>query len=127
VDRWETFPPADPFDHVAFNTPSGDAAFAFINAGLDKLLAPSGLAQVWLVSELTVGERDWTDHVTRHLERPEHWEVAIHVHTGSPSSLPMRYLSGGVCRPAPCWSINRRRCRRFWTICAGVGSAMQRA
>jgi len=95
VDRWETFPPAEPFDHVAFNTPSAETAFGFVNAGLDKLLAPSGVAQVWLVSELMDDERGWPEHVARRLERPGDWEVATHVHAGSPFSLPARYLGEG--------------------------------
>lgn len=92
VDRWETFPPTERFDHVAFNTPSAEVAFAFVNAGLDKLLAPSGVAQVWLVSELTEGERDWEEHVVRRLDRPGDWDVSTLVHAGSPFALPSRYL-----------------------------------
>lgn len=95
VDRWETFPPPEPFDHVAFNTPSAETAFAFVNAGLDKLLAPSGLAQVWLVSELMDDEPGWAEHVTRRLEHAAQWEVRTHVHRGSPFSFPRRYLSEG--------------------------------
>ncbi|MCW6009380.1 methyltransferase domain-containing protein [Micromonospora sp. CPCC 205371] len=87
VDRWETFPPDDRFDHVAFNTPSADAAFAFIDDGLDRLLAPSGRAQVWLVCERAEPDRDWASAVARRLRRPDRWRIEPTVHSGSPFAL----------------------------------------
>jgi SAM-dependent methyltransferase len=95
LDRWETFPTAEAFDHITFNTPSAETAFDFVNAGLDKLLAPAGVAQVWLVSELLDDERGWDEHVARRLARPGDWAVRTHVHTGSPFALPARYLTEG--------------------------------
>jgi SAM-dependent methyltransferase len=94
-DRWETYPTAEAYDHIAFNTPSAETAFDFVNAGLDKLLAPGGVAQVWLVSELMHDERGWDEHVARRLARPGGRRVHTHVHTGSPFALPARYLAEG--------------------------------
>jgi SAM-dependent methyltransferase len=95
VDRWETFPPAEPFDHVAFNTPNAETAFGFINGSLDKVLAPAGVAQVYLVAELADGAGGWAEHVAGRLARPGDWDVRTHVHSGSPFGLPARYLAEG--------------------------------
>ncbi len=91
-DRWETFAPEAPFDHVAFNTPSAAAAYTFIDAGLGKLLAPGGLAQVWAVCELVDGEAGWLDHVTRRLRTAGQWEVAVRPTPGSRFAMPPRYV-----------------------------------
>jgi SAM-dependent methyltransferase len=94
-DRWETFAPPEPFDHVAFNTPGADAAIAFIDDGLDRLLGPSGRAQVWLVCERAGADRDWAAAVTRRLRRPERWRIAVAAHQDSPFALPPQRLREG--------------------------------
>jgi SAM-dependent methyltransferase len=95
ADRWETFLPLEPFDHVAFNTPDAETAYGFINGCLDKALAPAGVAQVYLKAELTDGEGGWAQHVAGRLTRPGDWDVRIHVHSGSPFGLPAKYLAEG--------------------------------
>jgi SAM-dependent methyltransferase len=95
VDRWETFTPGEDFDHVAFNTPDAETAYAFVNVGLDKLLAPAGVAQIWLVAERTAAERDWDRHVARRVTLAPDWDVRIRVHDGSPFALPERYITEG--------------------------------
>jgi SAM-dependent methyltransferase len=95
VDRWETFVPQERFDHVAFNTPTADMAFAFVNGNLDKVLAPSGVAQLWFITERGTGERDWEQHVARRVTLPVDWDVRIDVHAGSPFAAPESYVADG--------------------------------
>ncbi|MEY9878218.1 SAM-dependent methyltransferase [Streptacidiphilus sp. MAP12-33] len=87
VAGWESFSADEPFDHVAFNTPDADTAFAFINAGLDAVLAPSGRAQVWLVCEIAQSEGNLQGALRRRLRNPQDWQVTTLVHRDSPLSL----------------------------------------
>lgn len=88
VDGWESFHAAERFDHVAFNTPNAETAFAFVNEGLDAVLSDLGHAQIWLVCEVVQDDGSMQGTLRRNLRNPENWQVEALLHKGSPLALP---------------------------------------
>lgn len=57
---WIDFQPSQRYEHIVFNSPDAATAFEFLTAGMPRLLAPGGLAQVWLTCEV-LAEDDGVD------------------------------------------------------------------
>jgi len=95
VNTWESFEPASPYGHIAFNTPDWPTAFLFINDGLSKLLANTGVAQISLVCEVTADEGSFESVLEHRIRNKDQWRINVHERAGSPFSLSREHIERG--------------------------------
>jgi SAM-dependent methyltransferase len=95
TDTWESFHVDAPYDHVAFNTPDDSLAFDFINFGIDKVLAPTGHAQVWLTCEVTREDGSFEGTLQRRIKNPEKFRIETLKNDDSPFSIKRELMQSG--------------------------------
>ncbi len=84
---WKEYDPRQRYDHIVFNTPGPAVAFDFVTAGIPRLLAPGGRAEVWLTCEVLAQDGDVGGTVDRmsSLGAPFSWRIVVN--DGSPCAL----------------------------------------
>lgn len=95
IDTWESFASDTPYQHVVFNTPDESSAFDFVNVGIDKVLAETGHAQVWLACEVTHEDGSLEGTLRRRISCPERLRIETLIHTDSPFSLTRAFVRSG--------------------------------
>jgi SAM-dependent methyltransferase len=84
---WKDYDSGQRYDHILFNTPGPDVAFDFVTAGIPRLLAPGGHAEVWLTCEVLAQDGDVGGTVDRLSSIAPPFGRRVIVNDGSPCAL----------------------------------------
>jgi hypothetical protein len=92
---WESYGFPQRYDQIVFNTPSPSVAYDFISAGIPKLLAAGGRAQVLLICEVMAETGSIRKTIDRMSTIGSPFDFRIAVNDGSPFSLSREAIRSG--------------------------------
>ena len=84
---WETLSADMQVDHIIFNTPNPDMAFAFVSQRVGDIMSSQGSAHIWLRCEITAEDRDISGVIKRRLGGQRSLDIVAAVNGSSPFSL----------------------------------------
>ena len=93
--EWENFLPDRRYDHIVFNAPNANSAFAFLAGGIPRLLATGGRAHIWLWCEVLASDGGVQGTVSRLANIDPAISLRIVANDDSPFSLSRHAITAG--------------------------------